>query len=399
MKYLTAGRLAATIASFLLLISCGGGSNNNTDSNGNPIIPKSNIAKRAFVTNNFFGTVNIINAETDAASSFIVIRTNGTQPTFSSITKMQANTGKTFLLDAGTNVVYLVDNATEQLTAGVTFGGTISNFVATADSKFVYAAIPTLNGVQWADITATTPTPTLIGLGVIRRLVATPDGTKILAFGDDASSFWIIKTSDNSAVQKTGFDYPYSAVISGDSTKAYILNCGRECGGIQAKVTVVDLTNNSVGASVNVGGATVGVLDQNNLYVAGSPSVSTPSTNGGTIDVVNVSTMTRTGGAAIADGLHEEIGVASNSKVYIGSRGCTQITSVKGCLSFFNTSANTATVGSVLGDVTAVTPISGRSVVYVIQGGDLRIYNTSTDTLQPTQIDFTGKLSDVKELK
>jgi len=127
--------------------------------------------------------------------------------------------------------------------------------------------------------------------------------------------------------------------------------------------------------------------------------VSTPSTNGGTIDVVNVSTMTRTGGATIADGLHEEIAVASNSKVYIGSRACTQIIGAKGCLSFFNTSTNTATVGTQLGDVTAVTPISTRSVVYVIQGGDLKIYDTGTDTLQATQIDFTGKLSDVKELK
>jgi hypothetical protein len=35
-------------------------------------------------------------------------------------------------------------------------------------------------------------------------------------------------------------------------------------------------------------------------------------------------------------------------------------------------------------------------VVYVVQGGELQIYDTATDKLQATQIDINGQAIDVK---
>jgi len=57
------------------------------------------------------------------------------------------------------------------------------------------------------------------------------------------------------------------------------------------------------------------------------------------------------------------------------------------------------------GDVTAIQPIPGRQVVYVIQNGSLAIYDTTTDKLQVSpnnglnnsgQVDIVGQPFDLK---
>ena len=48
------------------------------------------------------------------------------------------------------------------------------------------------------------------------------------------------------------------------------------------------------------------------------------------------------------------------------------------------------------GDVTGIEPVSSRSVVYVIEGGELVIYDTTTGMRQTTQIDIVGKALDVR---
>ena len=40
-----------------------------------------------------------------------------------------------------------------------------------------------------------------------------------------------------------GFDNPVYAVFSTDDSKAYILSCGFECGGVAASVTVLDIAS------------------------------------------------------------------------------------------------------------------------------------------------------------
>ena len=42
------------------------------------------------------------------------------------------------------------------------------------------------------------------------------------------------------------------------------------------------------------------------------------------------------------------------------------------------------------GTRTSILPISNRSVVYVVEGGNLEIYDTATGKLQATQIDIVG---------
>ena len=51
-----------------------------------------------------------------------------------------------------------------------------------------------------------------------------------------------------------------------------------------------------------------------------------------------------------------------------------------------------------LGDVTGIQPITRRNVVYVVQKGNLSIYDTTTDDLQKTQVDIIGQAVDVKQV-
>ena len=83
--------------------------------------------------------------------------------------------------------------------------------------------------------------------------------------------------------------------------------------------------------------------------------------------------------------------LAQNNKLYIGANTCNNTTT--GCLSVVNVSSNTADPPlPPRGAITSLLAISGRNVVYAIEGGYLDIYDTDTDTLQATQIIFTGAL-------
>jgi len=71
---------------------------------------------------------------------------------------------------------------------------------------------------------------------------------------------------------------------------------------------------------------------------------------------------------------------------------------VRGCLSIFNTNTGAVVVPPQTGDATGIQPITGRTVVYVCEGGVFQIFDTSTDKLlvQPTMIDIVGQSYDVK---
>jgi hypothetical protein len=131
-------------------------------------------------------------------------------------------------------------------------------------------------------------------------------------------------------------------------------------------------------------------LKGNNLYVAGNPGPA------GTVDIVDISSMTRTTPTSIpiSDGQHSTMAISTNNKLYVGAKTCSNITT--GCLSVVNLNTNTADPPlPPNGPITGMLAIANRNTMYVIQRGYLAIYDTTTNTLQATQIVFTGALSDV----
>jgi hypothetical protein len=177
-----------------------------------------------------------------------------------------------------------------------------------------------------------------------------------------------------------------------------------------ASVTVFDLNTNTPGMNIPVDAATIGLLSGSTLYVAGTPpgtacSSGTAATTCGMLDVIDLTSMTITGSAVITDGDHDRMELGANGQIFIGAGACTNINipavgsnpgEVRGCLSIFNTSNSSVVVPPDNGDVTGLQPITNRNVVYVVQQGELRIYDTTTDKLQSVQIDILGQAVDVK---
>jgi hypothetical protein len=206
-----------------------------------------------------------------------------------------------------------------------------------------------------------------------------------------------------------------SALFSGST--AYILNCGPECGGTQASVQVLDLSTTppTPGASVAVDGATAAFLKGSTLYVAGqSPTnnactgQTTAATTCGRLDIVDLGSMTVSDTVVIPDGFHDRIDMSVNGQLFVGSHTCTSIGNVnnpsgevRGCLAIFDTTQagnTTAIIPPDNGDVTGLQSFTSYSKEYVVEGGNLRIYDTTKDVLQKTQLVIVGQPIDVKAI-
>ncbi len=389
--------LCAVGSAFALFLGCGsynGGSTSTTPAT------QPTATKRAFLLNEFGGVIDVINSATD-------MPTGNTLSAGGAPTSIIVMSNKKSIVHSSTGEIVLIDDATESVVGTVnSFPGATESIVPSKDGLFAYAAIPSLGEIAKMDLTtqAVTAIPAAAGLPGVRHLAITHNGNTILAFSDNTEQVALIDRTQSDKVTNpfvtlpTG-SRPYTALFSSDDATAYILNCGVECGGtIPASIDILNMSTMAI-TVVPVRAATVAVMDNTNLYVAGTDV----TTNLGRLDVMNLSSLAVTPVATpISDGLHTTMALAANNKLYIGSKACTN--SGGSCLSVYNTSSGAAAIVSgnaanpAIGDVTAITPIVGRPVVYVIQGGTLTIYDSSTDTPQAGQIFISGKVSDVKEV-
>ncbi len=168
------------------------------------------------------------------------------------------------------------------------------------------------------------------------------------------------------------YDRPVGAYFSLDGTTAFVLNCGPECGGSTASLTMLDqgaLTINVIpkalpypsAMSANVpvpGGATVAVSDGTTLYVAGQ-QLQPDGLFAGNLSTLNLASNTVTGKYSISDGSHSKILFADDNTLWIGSQLCATGERQKlgqnyNCLTRFDLGAKTASI------VPAVTPGSNN---------------------------------------
>jgi hypothetical protein len=398
-------RLAALAASFLLAVvsqsGCGGDSN----------APPSGLDTRVFIAieSSSISSLVIANATKDQLTSNVV-QGVGAAPAL----MIPGANNTTLVFASASGAVSIVDNQKEALAASITTNcpsgasscpptllAPTDSIVASSDGKFAYAAMPTISQVAVLALTAGPPitvtnipaTPANCAatnncLPGAHRVVLSHNSGKLLVFNESLDQFEVINTSDSSVrtVTGTGLDRPSFAVFSADDSKAYILNCGAECGGKQASVSVLDTSALTISQTVPVDAATIGASDANNLYVAGT------GPNGGSVTVLPLSSLTPGKAIPIGDGFHHVITLFQN-KVIIGARTCS-----KGCMSIVDPSG-TAVVDSPKGDVTSITAITPRKVVYATEGGEVRIYDlTNGQELlnNNTQlIDVVGKAASV----
>lgn len=379
--------------SALLLLSCGGSSKSSSSS-----AATSKIAQRVFVSNQQANVLQIVDAKQDLLSTFTI--QTGAAPTFlvESPTK-----DVTLVFNSGNNTVGIVTNATESMTSEIPLPDVTESIAISPDGHTAYASVRNAAVVDGLDLVSKVVT-TSVSVPGVRRVVLSHNGSRLLAFNDVLpNSFSVIDTTNLAAgavtVTAAGLDHPFTAVFSQDDSTAYILNCGAECGGTAASVTAFTISGNVIGPSVAVPGATVGLLNNGSLFVAGNTGASFIS-GGGQLSVIDPATMTLSKPAiAITDGIHSLMAMGSNGQLFIGSRACSGANNT-GCLSIYNSSSGAVSTDPPRGDVTGMEPIPNRNVVYVCEGGELRVYDTTTDNLLTlsTPLDIVGKAADVREV-
>jgi hypothetical protein len=386
----------------LLVAGCGGSSSSSTST-----APLTGLKKRVLVSNVQISTIDFVDAQKDILNSKTLAGT--------SVTKMITAGGTTIGMDSVGSQITIIDNPTEAVTFNAAIGDQPFDIAISPDGKTAWAAMPNFGFVQSVDTTTGIAAP-VIRIGNARRLVMSPNGTKLLIFLDPQANiapkntFLVLDTATNTltAITNVAMDQPLTAVFGSSDTQAFVLNCGPECGGITASVVSVDFTTASspvFSANVLVPGATVGALNGTTLFVAGTPLTAVtgcPLTRCGTLTAINTSALTVGAPVPITDGQHQNIAITSTGKVYVGAAGCSVATgsgvnTTRGCLSIFNTTSLATTFPEESSfrqnfSVTSLQPISGRNVIYIVQGGELDIFDTNTDALETgiTQIDIVG---------
>jgi len=389
----------------LVLLLAGCGSNSSTNNNTNTNV--TGLAKRVLLTNRSSSAVIILDAIKDQfATSFTVTQAG----------RLVTNGGFTMAIQEGQPNVSVIDNTQEASTFSPPLPNPAVDVAVSPDGKFGFAAVRNSGELVFVN-TADGTTSAVMNLPSIHRLVLSPKGTKMLAFPDDPSAlpapntngFYIIDIASRAVTVVTGagLDQPFTALFNGSETKALILNCGAECGGTAASVQNVDFSGATpvLGTPIPVAAATVGVLNGTTLFVAGTPA----GASSGTLQAVNLSSQTAGAPVTITDGTHTKMALASNNRLYVGATGCTPQSDastgqVRGCLTIVNTTSG-ATVFPEFSplrsnsfDVTGLQPISNRTVVYVCEGGELDIFDTTTDKLTANQLDVVGFAVDVVQI-
>lgn len=398
--------------------------------------------------------VNIVNATLDQLSLASISLGSSSPPGL-----MVVYPNKRFtLVFSGTsnasNSLTVIDNAQESV-AAPSAGGTgsftlpdfteslvvapdnITGFAAVANAGQPPGAVEVLN-LSSQTITASLP------VGGAHYVVGSHNGNRVLAFGSSPDTITVISPSlvgtstdprtpvmnpsdcspTPGSAHSCPFDYPVWGIFSSDDSTVYIFNCGAECSGTTASIASIaalDMTTNPPTAkwTLAVPAATFGLLSGNTLYVAGTPlaapgantcegsSTPTLATHCGELSVIDVVSVTVTPSAIITDGYHNRMEMGANQQLFIGARTCTNITpqtpgntanppEIRGCLSIFNIAKSQVVIPRQNFDVTGIAPITGRSVVYVCQGGFLKIYDTTNDQPQTTQVSIVGQAVDVK---
>ena len=131
------------------------------------------------------------------------------------------------------------------------------------------------------------------------------------------------------------YDEPANVYFSLDGTTAYVLNCGPECGGKTASVTLLQqgplneqlipsspVQPNPMIANVPVpGGVTAAISDGTTLYLAGQ-QLQPDGLFAGFLSTMNQATNTITARYSISDGSHSKMLFADNNTLWIGSQFC-----------------------------------------------------------------------------
>lgn len=305
------------------------------------------------------------------------------------------------------NVNYSTEAATAA--AGLPAGSPSSSVVVSQDFLDIYSAQETTGQLVIADSNPPARSYAL-NLPGVYKVAVNRGNTVILAMVRNSNTLYrAVRLNSNEApppgyidcepinnpvycvVPVTGtYDRPVDAFFSVDGSTAYLLNCGPECGGQTASVSVLSQAPlnykaipttfpdiNPATASILVpGGVTAALADANTLYVAGQQLLPDGMYTGN-LSLISLASNTVTGTFGISDGYHSKLLFADNNTLWIGSQSCAGGERAKlqqnyNCLTRFDLGANTAQI------VPAVTPGGATTVPYPNDNLDPYYYGSLT---------------------
>jgi DNA-binding beta-propeller fold protein YncE len=420
-----------TLLGAIVLAGCGGNSQAtyNNGSGNQPLKPKTHLQHRAIVSNYETSLLDVV--DVDASKNLLTsyVFPVGTAPTY---LQPSPDGTLTFVNNTGSSTISSFNNNQEAVLATIVLcpppatattcnsGGmdldAYSGFVTSVNNQVGFAAVPGYfngsspvlpGGIERFDPLTGVVNPD-IPFPYVANLAMDPAEKHLLVFtkddtaspnGDD-NAYWVdLTTTDPTtglppisvlALPAGALSSPVAAFFSADSTKAYILNCGTECGGSSSpSVTEIDaMTDGSSQAAsylpsilqgtatvVNqwtVSGARIGLIDlkANMLYVAGT----NPINNDGYFTVINLATpppsnTTLPSIPGIGNGMKRWIRNI-NGTFWVASLGC------ENCITLVNPTAPPATVlPNANGNATGISLMVNSGDVYTVEGGYLYIYD------------------------
>lgn len=436
----------AAVCAALAVTSCGSSSSKQSATN----LPDRVLISQSVTSATQIGGLYLIDGYNDTIPRVAPISAGSTP----GLMAVSPERNLAIAFDSSSNSVYSVNTSTDQGIGRVQLPGLTQSMIIPTSAAIGYAAVPSASVSGYTFVGAVEEMNlagaivTTIAVPAAQTVVGNSDGSQILVFSSDSDSVTVLNPLnavppvDLSCLPATlnpavcaiipGFSRPVNAIVSG--TTAYVLNCGFECGGTQqASVAVFDLVGLSITNTIPVNGATIAYLSGSTLYVAGlgtptgptcasltsSINPATAATYCGTVDIVNLSTMTDpyynnpSMEIAIPDGYHYVMDLSPNDQLFVGSLKCQNIGDVgnpsgevRGCLAIYNAETNALIIPPDNGDVNALQSFTSRYVEYVAEGGNLRVYNTNNGLdvllidsyiLEGT-IDVVGYIGDIKAI-
>jgi hypothetical protein len=286
-----------------------------------------------------------------------------------------------------------VNTSTDSATGAINPGALSTSIYTSPDRKYIYAGQPEFNGGYMVVDRLTDGYLTLIPLANISKLALSPGGTTLLIFQLNSNAVYqligINQDSINDTVAPVNgtFDRPVNAVYSVDGSVAYVLNCGPECGGTTASVTVLNATTLAQTANIPVpGGATWALQAGTTLYVAGQQLLSDGKW-AGMLTMINTTTNTIMSTMEIGDGYHFRMSLGDMNTLWIGAKTCVDgelaaTGQPDGCITYVNLTTNTVVVEPAAGDTGGIAPIFSTTnyqsygKTYVAEGGTIHIFYT-----------------------
>jgi len=414
----------------LLLAGCGNSdttsqTNFNNGSGDQPFKPTTHLKHRSVVSNYYAGDLQVMDATQDRLTTFTFA--TGSEPTY---LQSSPDGTLTFVNNTGSNSISSLNNNLESVKGTINLGGSTESFVTSVSNFIGFAAVPSYSNGTFrvpGAIVRFNPTDgslnTQIMFPNVQYLAMDVAEKHLLAFtAVDDDAHWVdLTTIDPTTLVPvvsvlttlpTGtLTRPIAAFFSSDSTKAYILSCGVECGGnsttiagtsYPATVTEIDVTTPSAATVVKqwgVNGAQRGMIDltANKLYVVGSTGATTVDAGGNNVNdgyftVIDLAAGTAAAPIKIGNGSKRIIRNV-NGIFWVGAQNC----GVQSCITRVNPTTGAAPLLAIAnGSATGISLSVNSGETYTIEGGGLFIYDKNANPVTSEyNTDIRGQASDV----